>query len=429
MKGLKRRMTDWLMRENAVKRDGILWNAVGGSLSAGQSAIILLFVSRRAGLAMAGTVALSYAVANLFLAIGKYGIRNFQVTDVRERFVFGDYWYGRVATVSAAGLFLLAYLFYGAITGQNTAGKTLLVLEITVLRLMEAFEDVYAGAYQQRGRLDVGAKIMALRLIASTGLTCALVAVSGNLYVSFLAAILLSILCDSLLLSLTYRNSALKIGSLCVNRVGRLLKKCFPLCIGTVLAIYIGNAPQYMIDRYMMDEEVQAIFGYLMIPVFGVMLLSNFIFQPMVRRFGDAWSQKRKKDFAGLIRRQSLIVLLLTVSAMALGLFAGLPVLSFLYRADLTPYRREFGMLLLGGGFYAWAFFLTVPLTTVDRSKSIAVGYAVSAGFALAFGKLFVKTRGMLGAAALYLGVNLVLVLVYVCALGIGVWDESQKGA
>ncbi len=426
MKGLKRMIIDWLMREKAIKRDGILWNAIGGSISAGQSAIILIFVSRKAGLAMAGAVALSYAVANLFLAIGKYGIRNFQVTDVRKRYAFGDYWYGRVATVSAAALLLIGYLIYGAVTGQNTAGKTLLVLEVTVLKLIDAFEDVYIGAYQQRGRLDVGAKIMALRMIFSTVLICWLVVWSGNLYISFQAAIILSILCDSFLISLTYRKAALKIGSLCVNKVGRLLKKCFPLCIGTVLAIYIGNVPQYMIDQYMMDEEVQAIFGYLMIPVFAVTLLSNFIFQPMVKRFGDAWNRKKMKDFAGLVKRQSLIVLLLTVSALALGLFVGLPVLSFLYRADLTPYRREFGLLLLGGGFYAWAFFLTVPLTTVEMPKSIAVGYALSAGFALAFGRLFVETRGMLGAAALYLAVNLVLVLVYVCALGIGVRDGDQ---
>lgn len=411
----------WVLgKEQNIKRNSVIWNALGGAFNAGQSAIILIFISYRQGLTVAGMVTIAYAVANLFLSICKYGIRNYQVTDVRERFTFSDYFYCRCGTaLLTLGLFFV-YLAFCFILRDYTVEKGVILFEVTILKLLDAFEDVYIGRYQQVGRLDIGAKIMAVRLFLSTVLICIMVLAGADIYISLLGGIISSIILDIYLIKSTFGVTQTVISGFQWNSVWKLLKICLPLCIGITLSIYIGNVPKYMIDAHM-DEEVQAIFGYIMMPVFVITLLNQFIYQPMVKDLGDIWEKGDKKEFNRSVRRQCLIVTGLTVVVIVAGLLLGLPVLSVLYNVDLTAYQKEFAVLLLGGGFYAMAYYLNVPITTIRKQNYIAIGYVAAAILSVLFGKYFVLAQGMLGAAVLYLCLNALLVMVYSVILAVGV--------
>lgn len=415
----------WILgKEQNMKRTSVIWNALGGALNAGQAAIILIFISYRQGLTVAGMVTIAYAVANLFLSICKYGIRNYQVTDVKEKFTFSDYFYCRCCTtLLTLGLFFI-YLAYCFILRGYSVEKGIILCEVTILKLLDAFEDVYIGRYQQTGRLDVGAKIMAVRLFVSTALICILVLAGADIYISLLGGIVSSVILDIYLIKSTFGVTRTVVSGFQWSPVRKLLKICLPLCIGITLSIYIGNVPKYMIDAYM-GEEVQAVFGYIMMPVFVITLLNQFIYQPMVKDLGDIWEKKDKKEFSKSVCRQCLIVTGLTVVVIVGGQLLGLPILSVLYNVDLTAYQTEFAVLLLGGGFYAVAYYLNVPITTIRKQNYIAIGYVVAAILSVIFGKYFVLAKGMLGAALLYLCINALLVVVYSVILAVGVKDNE----
>lgn len=67
----------YLITSNNIERDGFIWNMVGSMLTAFQSVILLMILTRTVGLINAGIFTIAYANANLFLNIGKYGMRNF----------------------------------------------------------------------------------------------------------------------------------------------------------------------------------------------------------------------------------------------------------------------------------------------------------------------------------------------------------------
>lgn len=413
-------MINWLIKNKENReRSGAIWNAIGGMFNAGQAAIILIFISYRMGLTTAGVVTISYAVATLFLSIGRYGIRNYQVTDVLNRFSFGDYFYGRCVTVFFTIVLLLLYVVYCINFGGYSLGKGMVLLEITVLKLVDAFEDVFIGRYQQTGRLDIGAKIMGIRLILSTAVICILIMLGANIYVSFLGGIILSVILDIYFLGKTFAITGTESLDLRANHITQLLKICLPLCIGTTLSIYIGNVPKYLIDAYM-GEEVQAVFGYIMMPVFVITLLNQFIYQPMVKNLGDLWAKNDLGGFKRGVLKQCFIVGGLTIIIIGAGLFLGLPVLSLLYNTELSIYRTEFAILLLGGGIYALAYYLNVPITIIRKQNFIAYGYIIAAVLSYAAGRYFVKSWGMLGAAVLYLGINILLAVVYSAVLVVG---------
>lgn len=402
-------MIRWIIGESEESKNSIFWwNAVGGAISAGQSAILLVFISHKLGITIAGIVTIAYALANLFASITRYGVRNYQVTDSNNLFSFSDYLYGRIVCTVLSVLICIIYFTWCFAANGDTLSKIIILGEITILKLIDAVEDVYLGRYQQTGHFLVGARIMALRLVVSTVLMCVLVCAGVNIYNVLLAGIGISLLLDCVLIRSTFQITHSQGGTFDLQHILLLLKKCLPLCIGTTLSIYIGNVPKYMIDMYM-NEAVQAIFGYIMMPVFVVMLLNTFIYQPMIKELGDIWNKKQDSLFRKRVFRQCLIVGCMTVVVIIGGMAVGLPVLSAIYNVDLSPYRLEFFLLLSGGGFYALAYYLNVPITTIRKQGYIAFGYVIAALCSLLAGRYFIVHYGMLGAAMLYLGINILL--------------------
>ena len=126
----------------------IFWNAFGGGLFAGQMAFILIFISRKSSLETAGIITIAYAIANLILAVSRYGVRNYQITDT-ENNTFADYLSARKFSTIIAAVCGIGYLWYSSVFGNYSLYKVIIVGEIIALKLIDGVEDVYLGRYQQ----------------------------------------------------------------------------------------------------------------------------------------------------------------------------------------------------------------------------------------------------------------------------------------
>ena len=104
---------------------------------------------------------MAYAVGNLMIHIGKYGVRQYQVTDVEEKYSFLAYLRARYVSMAFMFAGIAGYLGINAWVNDYSFDKTIVILMICVLKAIEAFEDVYHGRMQQKGRLDVaGSRIV-----------------------------------------------------------------------------------------------------------------------------------------------------------------------------------------------------------------------------------------------------------------------------
>ncbi len=416
----------WLIgQEQSARRSSFIWNAIAAGFNACQSAIVLIFVTRRLGLEMAGIVTIGYALANLFQTIGRYGLRNYQVTDINERFGFSDYFYTRIITSSVTLLAAIVYLCFCRFFGGYSTGKALIILEIVLLRMVDSFAEIYISRYQQKGRLDIGSKIHATELATSTVLICLAVLLGANLYIAFLIGILVAAGLNFILIHMSIYVVDGSIGKFQSSQVKDLLKTGLSLCIGLTLYMYIGNAPKYLLDFYM-DEASQAIFGYVMMPMFVITLLNNFILQPIVKDLGDVWGEKDYPKFGRMILRHLLIIFGLCILVLIAGILIGLPLLSLFYGVSLTGYQMEFSILMFGGAFYTIAYYLTVILTTIRKQNMIIVGYVAAVIVYLALGKTMIQSLGMLGASWLYLIANAVTGVLFIIFSVYGI-RKSEK--
>lgn len=405
----------------------ILWNAVGAGLSACQAAILLIFISRKQPIEIAGIVTIAFAVANIVFAIAKYGVRNFQVTDINEEYNFGDYLFHRivVCAITLVGAFL--FLIYQKIFGGYSLEKIAIMLEIIILRIIDGIEDVYIGHFQLKNHFLEGAKLMAIRKIIVTMSICILIFASIRMSIAGIIGVLVAIISEIILIrQVYYKAGGYIITAVNWKQVVALFKICLPLAVGTTLSIYVGNIPKYVIDKYM-TEEIQAVFGYIMLPVFVLTLLSQFIYTPFVKDFGVKWSER---DISGFIRKICFhcgIIFLLSIIFVTALTWIGLPILSLLYNIDLAIYQREYFLLLIGGCIYAMDFYFLIPLTAMRKQKQIAIGYLTVVIISILLSRQAVFLYGFTGVAYLYLLINFILLAWCIGLVGFYIFRENAK--
>lgn len=415
-----------------TERSAYLWNTASGLLMAFQSVIMLTVLTHVCDTVTAGVFTIAYANANLFLNLGKYGIRNFQVSDVCEKYSFRTYLFARVVSVVAMLAFGAAWLLWSASSVGYTLDKSLTILMMLVFKAIDALEDVFHGNYQQHGRLDVGARVLTLRLITMIALYVSLIVATRNL--------LLSLTITTAFTGLFFvgetlwakRRYGLPIsspdagGTHTRHRVALLLKESFPVFLALFLLFYIGNAPKYAIDATL-DDTAQAYYGFIAMPVFVVGLLAGFIYNPIIASLAENWAEGKVSAFARRFALQVLIIAGITVVCIIGAWIIGIPVLNLLYNADLEPYKIDLVVLLVGGGFLATATLFTTGITIIRWQKKLTLGYVVVSLLALILSPVAVQTAGIDGASWIYLALMIILTLWFGAVFAVGIKRGSRS--
>ena len=435
---------------NKNEAGNYIWNAIGGMLNAGQSVLVLIIVTRVCGLEAAGLYSIAFATGNLFMYLGNYGVRNYQVSDVDEKFPFRSYVLHRLLTVALMLLAAAVYCTYSLLRGAYSPAKTMTVAAMCLLKAIDCLEEVLEGRLHERGRLDLAGKMMTVRLLISIGGMLAVLVATRNLLTATNAAIILAAAavilmaaaCRGTLLPLQpapelvadVGNAGAAPGAAAKNRgaatspaaasaavsaarrgalrdAAVLMRVCFPVCAANFLSFYLINAPKYAIDAAM-NETAQAQYNFIAMPVFVIQLLGMFVYQPVLVRMTLSWNSADQKGFLRDFLR--ITAGLLIIAALCLGgaYVLGIPVLSALYATDLSALKPELLLILAGGVFLAMNGFYSAVLTLMREQNRIPFMYLAGAVLSLILTPHFVEISGIMGAV-----ISFVLIMAIVCAL------------
>ncbi len=408
-------IVELLEKTNNIKRSAYVWNALNAMLSACECPVALMFITRILGMNDAGVFSIAFAVASLMLYIGLYGLRRFQASDLNEEFKFADYNGMRFITCGVMALACLGYCAYGCAFNGYSFNKAGVVLMVCVLKLVQAYTDVVHGNMQQKGRLDVAAKSSAVRYVLEVVAIIVTMIVTKDLLISVAVSAVVSIV----VMMLTTMAAGRKYCDTYVPRFGAAEIKTltidgFPLFASLFLNMYICNAPKYAIDKYL-TEEIQAAYNLIFMPAFMVMLLSNFIFNPIVKSYAELWlsdSAEQHKELWKKIRAQMLFVLGLTVLGLAVAATIGIPVLSLIFGTDLSDYKTELCIVMIGGGALGYANYFSTVITIIREQKSMIACYGIAAVFAYMLSGILVKSQGIFGASVMYAIIMTVLAVL-----------------
>lgn len=404
------------------------WNMTGSMLNALMSVVLLMIVTWVGGADVAGVFSYAFAAAQLMLTIGYYEMRPYQATDLKERYQFGDYLSSRVITCAAMIVVSIVYIAVNVLMGNCSPDRVAVVFLMCVFKLIDAAEDVFHGQFQQKGRLDVAGKAMSIRIFCSTAAFAVAFAVSHSLVaatvVAIAAALLCFVACNLTVISefspvrFPFRWGVLK----------SLFITCFPLFAGSFMINYIYNAPKFAINSLMADQ-FQTYYNILFMPASVINLFSGFVLKPLLTTLAENWVQGEIKKFRALTLKLILWIFALTVVIVAGGYLLGIPVLSLMYPVDLSPYRLDLVIALIGGGFSALSIILYYGITVIRKQQFILYGYSFVFVLALIFTPIFVRAGGIRGAVLVYMSLMILLSIVFLGILLFFVRREEKSGS
>ncbi|MDD6311564.1 MAG: oligosaccharide flippase family protein [Firmicutes bacterium] len=416
-----------LEKTNNIKRSSYVWNAMNAIISALQSPVIMMVMTRTNGVDDAGVFSIAFAVATLMLYVGLYGLRRFQSSDMHNKYTFGEYHGMRILTCSMMLFVSLMYCFYGLCFTNYTSEKATVIFLICIAKCCQAYSDVYHGCMQQKGRLDVATKSSSVRYLAEMVLYAVALVITKNLIIStavFTAASIFFLLITSVNAGKNYCYYKPEFNW---KKIRMLAIEGFPLFISLFLNMYISNAPKYAIDQYL-NDEVQAIYNMIFMPAFMVMMISNFIFNPILTTYAELWLAKTKEALASLkkhIAGQMMVVLGLTILGLIVAYTIAIPLLSLIFGVDLSSYKMELCVVMIGGGVLAYCTFFSTVLTVIRLQQSLMVCYVIVSLAAKLLSKVFVTNLGIMGAASMYAALMILLALM----LGaITLWRIRKEG-
>lgn len=393
-------------------KKGYIWNSVAGLINAGEAVILLMVITRTNGIEDAGIITIAFTVGNLMMTIGKFGVRNYQVTDVNDLFSFSTYFNARICTVICMFLASTGYLAGCFWRKDYSIYKIIVILLICGIYMIESLEDVFCGLYQKNGRLDLGGMVFTCRWLCHLAVITMVLAFTRNLILALVLGIFVGGICSYMLNRFYMKKFTYAGYGFSIQGIWSLTKNCFPLFLVAFMSNYVTNAPKYAIDTYM-SEEVQACYGFIAMPVFVISLLNSFLYQPILVHLALEWKEKQLDLLKRQIFRQLLIILGLTLICLLGGWLLGIPVLSILYNTELGAYKTELMVLLFGGGLLAVVGFLCVVMTIMRLQRKMMYGYIITALFALLLSGRFIVKGGIMGAALLYVMLMAILTIIF----------------
>ena len=85
-------------KEKTIAKNTFVWTVASGIVYSLQSLVFLMVLTNLVGKSAAGLYSLGIMVANQMLTVGKFSVRNFQVSDINQKYSFDEYYTFRIFT-------------------------------------------------------------------------------------------------------------------------------------------------------------------------------------------------------------------------------------------------------------------------------------------------------------------------------------------
>ena len=274
-----------------------------------------------------------------------------------------------------------AYIVVRGYTGE----KALVVLVVCLFRAVDSLADVYEGWFQQKERLDLSGKALTYRVIlAAAGFACGLI-LTKNLLFSCVILFGVYLLCF-VIYDLRYHMAVERFRDVPDGRdrsgwFGNMFREGLPLFINAFLIMSILNEPKMVIDTAIAQGEmsagIQTVFNILFMPA-SVLNLAYIVFRPMITQMAIVWNRGENRRFLKILGKIIGYLLAISIVLMIGSALLGIPVLSIVYAVDLSAYKSELLVIMVGGCVYTFAAVLDNALVVLRRQYVLVIAYALT---------------------------------------------------
>ena len=213
-----------------IKKSEFAWNMVGSVIYALFSAIILAFCTRLNGIEIAGMFSIAYATSCILNAVGEFGIRIFQSTDVKRKYTFSDYFSSRVIAI----IIMIIATFAAVFIGGYTDTKLWICILLILYRVIDNLSESYQAEFQINERLDLAGKSMSFRNIISIIAFIVVDIITKNIILSCIFMVLANLITFLLYDVRLIKNFNIVKINFNVEKAFKIIKECIPIAVAGI---------------------------------------------------------------------------------------------------------------------------------------------------------------------------------------------------
>lgn len=400
---------------NNQRRD-YFWNTLGVFLQNAISPLLLIIITRINGITDAGIFSFAFSVSLILWAIGMWGGRTYQVSDVKHEFTSASYITVRLLT--SIGILALALLF--SVLNYYDSTKTILIIVLVVFKIAESLADVMYGIQQTHGHLYLAGRSLTYKMIVSLIVFIGLDLLTKDMVISSLGLVLVNVLIIAFYDIPNTRRLEVIEGlwtrfTQNAKHAGAIMRRCLPVFIVVFLSMFSLNIPRYFIDIYQPHEL--GYFGIIAMPITLIVMFMLFILQPNVVELSSLLERRKIAAFKKTVRTIIYIAMVGGILALVATYFIGVWFLNIIFGVDFEPYKSPLLIMVVGALFNALVFIYINVLTIARQLKGQFYILLVSNIALVCFSAMLIKQTGIIGGAILFLATNIVqfvlLTLVY----------------
>lgn len=403
-------------------KKNFIWNTIGSLAVSIISLFYTLILTRYSTLNQTGLYTIAFALACNTVTLASFGGRTYQVTDTKSEISTFSYIFSRYLTVFSTVLILLVYL----LSRDYSVYKSTVVILICVFKYLEEISDVYYGVLQKNDKLYRVGQFQLLKSIINIIIFFIVINKTNNLLIAFSILVVINLLYFLIL----ERKSAKRCEKWSWKVDKAELKKYFNanffICVLTFLTTYIINSPKYAIDKFL-SSDLQAIFGIIIMPATVMLLVGNFILNPIIVMIADKYNNGKIKEIVSLMMKVFGLIIMIGLVGLVVCYYAGIPFLNFIYNINLNEYKLSLMIVIFGSIFYAITAGISSILVAMRKIKSQVVANLIVIIFSLLICNFLVKKYFILGASITYTVLILIRFIIYIFILNKSV-NTKVKG-
>lgn len=419
------------VNERPSERSIYIWNITGSIANALLSVVALMIVTRILNDRQADIFSIAWTISQLMATVGTFQIRMYQATDVTGVFRFRQYLIYRLITI---GIMMVSSYVYVVIRGYS-GEKAVVVLLMCVFRAVDSLADVYEGWFQQKERLDLSGKALTYRIVAAVlGFGIVLFA-TRNLILSGVVLVVVYVVCF-FIYDIRYhygveafRESERK-GKDGVTWIAKMTIEGFPLFINAFLMMSIMNAPKMVLDvaieQGSLAQGLQTVFNIIFMPA-SFLNLAYIVFRPLITKMAIVWNMGKAKEFLKILMKIMVSLFGIGILLLIGSALLGIPVLSIVYAVDLSNYKMELLIIIVGGCMYTFAAVLDNALVVIRKQYILILAYALTYIYIKFAAEVMTEHWGIMGASLSYASAMVVFLIITAVMFAVGFRIEKRK--
>lgn len=393
-----------------LKNKDFIWNTIGTLVYAMVLIFLTMAVSRINGGISSGNFTFSFNMAQIFWLFAAFGIRNYQVTDIKNEYSHKAYFQSRIFTCLVS--FVLAVIF--CLINHYSVEMSSLIIIFTLYRLLDAFSDVLHGFLQSNGRLYQAGISLTVKSAFGVIIFIIIDFITKNIYLSGLSLTIVNLIWITIYELKRVQEIPIKLTDLFnFKNKGRqsfgLLTQTWPLMLQLVFSSVFLNVTRYFIQMW--HGNLQSFYGIIFLPISFMTVIINTILAPQM--VGLAASKKKDiRFFEKKVNKIFVICLSLGLFALIFTWLIGVQILTRLFSINVLPYRINFFIIVLSGLFLGGGY-LIFNILTIFRSlfsQVIISGISILAQILLAI--YLVKFQEITGAVISLLVSSFILCMI-----------------